>query len=71
MLFRSAGLSRVVVQDQSVRLSPVVIDKFREHRVETVVSASSYDRELQTLRLDVPRGEGAVEFLIRVLPEIL
>ncbi|MGA1332060.1 MAG: transcription-repair coupling factor [Ilumatobacteraceae bacterium] len=71
VLCHGAGLSRVVVQDQSVRLSPVVIDKSGEHRVETVVAASSYDRELQTLRLDVPRGEGAVEFLIRVLPEIL
>ncbi|NBU06324.1 MAG: transcription-repair coupling factor, partial [Acidimicrobiia bacterium] len=71
VLCHGAGLNRVVVQDQAVRLYPVVIDKSGEHRIETAVASSAYDRESQTLRLDVPRGEGAVEFLIRVLPEIL
>jgi transcription-repair coupling factor (superfamily II helicase) len=71
VLCHRAGLSRVVVQDQAVRLYPVNIDKSGERRVEAVVSTSSYEREPRTLRLDVPRGEGAVEFLIRVLPEIL
>lgn len=71
VLCHRAGLSRVIVQDQAVRLYPVKIDKSGERRVESVVSASSYERDSQTLRLDVPRGEGAVEFLIRVLPEIL
>jgi transcription-repair coupling factor (superfamily II helicase) len=71
VLCHGAGLNRVVVQDQAVRLYPVVIDKSGEHRMETAIASSAYDRESQTLRLDVPRGEGAVEFLIRVLPEIL
>ncbi|NBX13037.1 MAG: transcription-repair coupling factor, partial [Acidimicrobiia bacterium] len=71
VLCHGAGLNRVVVQDQAVRLYPVVIDKSGEHRIETAIASSAYDRESQTLRLDVPRGEGAVEFLIRVLPEIL
>ena len=71
VLCHGAGLNRVVVQDQAVRLFPVVIDKSGEHRMETAIASSAYDRESQTLRLDVPRGEGAVEFLIRVLPEIL
>ena len=71
VICHGVGLMRVVVQDQSVRLSPVVIDRSGEHRVDSMVGGSAYDRESQTLRLDVPRGEGAVEFLIRVLPEIL
>jgi len=65
-----ARLSRVVVQDAAVRLFPVHLDRIGEQRVESIVSASSYDRDTQILRIDVPRGEGAVEFLIRTMPAI-
>ena len=65
-----ARLSRVVVQDASVRLFPVNLDKVGEQRVDTVVHKNSYDRNAQMLRLEVPQGESAVEFLIRVLPLI-
>lgn len=65
-----AGLSRVVVQDSAVRLFPVQFDRVAEQRAQSVAPASSYDREAQTLRIDVPRGEGAVEFLIRTMPAI-
>jgi len=64
----SAGLTRVVVQDAAVRLFPVLFDKAAEHRADSVVQGCAYDRDAQTLRIDVPRGEGAVEFLIRMLP---
>jgi transcription-repair coupling factor (superfamily II helicase) len=65
-----ARLSRVVVQDAAVRLFPVVLDNVGEQRVDTVVPKNNYDRNAQTLRLEVPAGVGAVEFLIRVLPLI-
>lgn len=65
-----ARLSRVVVQDAAVRLFPVVLDNVGEQRVDTVVPKNNYDRNAQTLRLEVPTGVGAVEFLIRVLPLI-
>jgi hypothetical protein len=35
-----------------------------------VVQGCAYDRDARTLRIDVPRGEGAVEFLIRTLPSV-
>jgi hypothetical protein len=59
-----------VVQDAAVRLFPVVLDNVGEQRVDTVVPKNNYDRNAQTLRLEVPAGVGAVEFLIRVLPLI-
>ncbi len=64
-----AGLSRVVVADASVRLSPARLDKEAHRRAESI-SRCSYDNETQVLRIDVPRDEGAVEFLVRVLPLI-
>ena len=70
VLCHSADLSRVLVQDASVRLHPVRLDRAQESRIDSVVDGASYDRDLQTLRIDVPRGEGAVEFLIRVMPAI-
>jgi transcription-repair coupling factor (superfamily II helicase) len=66
----ASGLTRVVVQDAAVRLFPVSFEKNDERRTASVVSGSSYDREMQTLRIDIPRGEGAVEFLIRTLPQV-
>ena len=66
-----AGLRRVLVQDATVRLSPVRLDKSDESRVESLVGAFGYDREGRTLRIDVPSGEGAVEFLLRVLPSVI
>jgi len=71
VLCHGAGLGRVVVQDQSVRLSPVTLDAAAERQVKSAITTAAYDRDSQTLRLDVPRGEGAVEFLIRVMPQIL
>ena len=65
-----AGLSRVLVQDAAVRLFPITLDKAAERRVESLLENAIYDRDALTLRIDVPRGEGAVEFLIRVLPGI-
>ena len=65
------NLSRVVVQDASVRLSPVRLDRAGESRVDAAIDGASYDRDAQMLRIDVPRGEGAVEFLIRVMPTLL
>lgn len=65
----AAGLSRVVVADASVRLSPARLDKEAQRRAESI-SRCSYDNETQVLRIDVPRDEGAVEFLVRVLPLI-
>ena len=66
----ASGLTRVVVQDAAVRMFPVMFDKNDERRTASVVAGSSYDREMQTLRIDIPRGEGAVEFLIRTLPQV-
>ena len=66
----ASGLTRAVVQDAAVRLFPVLFDKNDERRTASLVSGSSYDREMQTLRIDIPRGEGAVEFLIRTLPQV-
>ena len=63
-----AKLTRVVVQDASVRLFPVRLDKAAERRCDTVIPKSNYDRDALTLRMDVPRDETAVEFLLRVLP---
>jgi hypothetical protein len=65
----TAGLSRVVVADASVRLSPARLDKEAHRRAESI-SRCSYENETQVLRIDVPRDEGAVEFLVRVLPLI-
>ncbi|MFZ9816053.1 MAG: transcription-repair coupling factor [Ilumatobacteraceae bacterium] len=63
-----ARLTRVVVQDASVRLFPVRFSKADERRCDTVLPRSNYDRDALTLRMDVPRDETAVEFLLRVLP---
>jgi transcription-repair coupling factor (superfamily II helicase) len=63
-----ARLARVVVQDASVRLFPVRFTKADERRCDTVLPRSNYDRDALTLRMDVPRDETAVEFLLRVLP---
>jgi transcription-repair coupling factor (superfamily II helicase) len=71
VLCHGAGLGRVVVQDQAVRLYPVALDTAAERRVKSTITTAAYDRDSRTLRLDVPRGEGAVEFLIRVMPQIL
>ena len=71
VLCHAANLSRVVVQDASVRLSPVRLDRAGESRVDAAIDGASYDRDAQMLRIDVPRGEGAVEFLIRVMPTLL
>ena len=68
VLCHAANLTRVVVQDAAVRLSPVQLDRANESRIDATISGASYDRDTQTLRIDVPRGEGAVEFLIRILP---
>jgi hypothetical protein len=65
-----AALSRVVVQDASVRLFPVRLNREGEVRVDSVTSKNTYDRDALTLRIDVPKGEGAVEFLLRALPHI-
>ena len=65
-----AALSRVVVQDASVRLFPVRLDTAAENRVDGITQRNSYDRDALTLRIDVPKGEGAVEFLLRILPHI-
>ena len=70
VLCHGAGLGRVVVQDQAVRLYPVALDTAAERRVKSTITTATYDRDSQTLRLDVPRGEGAVEFLIRVMPQM-
>ncbi len=63
-----AKLTRVVVQDASVRLFPVRFSKLDERRCDTIAPQSNYDRDALTLRMDVPRDEAAVEFLLRVLP---
>jgi len=65
-----AALSRVVVQDASVRLFPVRLNREGELRVDSVTPKNTYDRDALTLRIDVPKGEGAVEFLLRALPQI-
>ena len=65
-----AALSRVVVQDASVRLFPVRLNREGELRVDSVTPKNTYDRDALTLRIDVPKGEGAVEFLLRALPRI-
>jgi hypothetical protein len=46
----------------------VRLDKAAERRCDTVIPKSNYDRDALTLRMDVPRDETAVEFLLRVLP---
>jgi transcription-repair coupling factor (superfamily II helicase) len=66
----AAALTRVFVQDSSVRVSPVRLDKDGERRAASI-AACTYDRDTQVLRIDVPKNEGAVEFLIRVLPLFL
>ena len=65
-----AALSRVVVQDASVRLFPVRLNREGELRVDSVTPKNTYDRDALSLRIDVPKGEGAVEFLLRALPQI-
>jgi transcription-repair coupling factor (superfamily II helicase) len=66
----SAQLKRVVVQDSTVRLSPLLLDKAQERRIDTRIDATAYDRDTLTLRIDVPRGKDAVEFLIQTLPQL-
>jgi hypothetical protein len=53
-----------------VRLFPVRLNREGEVRVDSVTSKNTYDRDALSLRIDVPKGEGAVEFLLRALPQI-
>jgi len=70
VLCHRLGLTRVFVQDAAVRLAPIRLDAVLEERVLTAVPRSTYDRGSLTLKLEVPREEGSLEFLLRLLPDL-
>jgi transcription-repair coupling factor (superfamily II helicase) len=65
------GLRRVTVQDGSVRLSPLRLSTRDVEQTRAWSTRTSYDDDAKTLRLEVPRHEASVDYLLRVLPEFL
>ncbi|MEY3452348.1 MAG: transcription-repair coupling factor [Actinomycetota bacterium] len=65
------GLRRVTVQDGSVRLSPLRLSPRDVEQARAWSTRTSYDDDAKTLRLEVPRHEASVDYLLRLLPEFL
>jgi transcription-repair coupling factor (superfamily II helicase) len=65
------GLRRVTVQEGSVRLSPLRLSTRDVEQARALSTRTSYDDDAKTLRLEVPRHEASVDYLLRVLPEFL